>query len=502
MPTISLCMIVKNEEANLACCLDSVADLVDEIIIVDTGSTDRTVEIASRYTEKVYSYSWRDDFSDARNESFSRAAMDYCMWMDADDVLEGTQRDGFLQLKRTLSPDADMIMMRYHTAFDEEGRPTFSYFRERWIRNCPEYRWEGEVHEVIAPKGKIIYSDVAISHRKTGPGDSDRNLRIYRKMIADGKSLEPRQQYYYGRELYYHMQYEEAASVLERFLCAEGGWVENKIEACSVCADCYSRMGREEKALETLLRSMCFDVPRAEICCEIGKHFLEHENYSAAIYWYETALDLPKKEYADGAAGATGATGATGADGAAGATGATGATGVAGTGAIIPFASGLPVSLTTVAGGLAGFPAFVGFGNSVQFLTVLGSTIDITNASGTLSNFAFQMPRAGVITGFSAYFSTTAALSLIGSSVTVNAQICQSPTPNNVFTPIAGTLISLSPSLTGALSIGTQLNGALTGLNIPITAQTRLMLVFSATASGLSLLNTVTGYASAGLSIN
>ena len=84
----------------------------------------------------------------------------------------------------------------------------------------------------------------------------------------------------------------------------------------------------------------------------------------------------------------------------------------------------------------------------------------------------------------------------------MNAQIYQSPTPNNVFTPIAGTLISLSPSLTGALSIGAQLNGALTGLNIPVTAQTRLMLVFSATASGLSLLNTVTGYASAGLSIN
>lgn len=168
MPTISLCMIVKNEEANLACCLDSVADLVDEIIIVDTGSTDRTVEIASRYTEKVYSYSWRDDFSDARNESFSRAAMDYCMWMDADDVLEGTQRDGFLQLKRTLSPDADMIMMRYHTAFDEEGRPTFSYFRERWIRNCPEYRWEGEVHEVIAPR---VRSFILMSRFHTGRRD-------------------------------------------------------------------------------------------------------------------------------------------------------------------------------------------------------------------------------------------------------------------------------------------------------------------------------------------
>lgn len=201
-----------------------------------------------------------------------------------------------------------------------------------------------------------------------------------------------------------------------------------------------------------------------------------------------------------GPQGIQGVTGPIGAQGPKGCPGDEGPTGA--TGAIIPFASGLPVSLTTVAGGLAGFPAFVGFGNSAQFLTVLGSAIDITNASGTLSNFAFQMPRAGIITAFSAYFSTTAALSLIGSSVTVNAQIYQSPTPNNVFTPIAGTLISLSPSLTGALSIGAQLNGALTGLNIPVTAQTRLMLVFSATASGLSLLNTVTGYASAGLSIN
>jgi len=138
----------------------------------------------------------------------------------------------------------------------------------------------------------------------------------------------------------------------------------------------------------------------------------------------------------------------------------------------------------------------------VQGLTLLGASIDITNASGTLSNFAFQVPRAGIITAFSAFFSTTAALSLIGSTVTVNAQIYQSTTPNNVFTPIAGTLINLTPSLTGVISIGTLLNGALTGLNIPVTAQTRLMLVFSAAASGLSLVNTVVGYASAGLSIN
>ncbi len=200
--------------------------------------------------------------------------------------------------------------------------------------------------------------------------------------------------------------------------------------------------------------------------------------------------------------GPTGPTGADGLIGPTGATGPTGPTGIAGTGAIIPFASGLPVSLTTIAGGLAGIPAFVGFGSNAPGLTALGSSIDITNASGTLSNFAFQVPRAGIITSFSAFFSTTAALSLVGSTITVNAQLYQSATPNNVFTPIAGTLINLTPSLTGVLSIGTLLNGVLTGLNIPVTAQTRLMLVFSATASGLTLVNTIAGYASAGLSIN
>ena len=300
MATISLCMIVKDEEFHIARCLDSVSELVDEIIIIDTGSTDRTVEIASNYTSKVYSYPWRDDFADARNYSFSKASMDYCMWMDADDILEEVQKDKFLQLKQSLSSDIDIVMMKYNTSFDEAGKPSFSYFRERWIRNCTEYRWIGEVHEVIPPKGRIIYSDIAISHKKMGAGDPDRNLKIYQKIIADGKILEPRQQYYYGRELYYHKQYKEAVSVLEEFLLSAEGWIENKIEACSVCANCYYQLGQEESALVSLLRSMSFDLPRAELCCEIGKYFLEHGNYHNAVYWYETALNTPKNEYSSG----------------------------------------------------------------------------------------------------------------------------------------------------------------------------------------------------------
>ncbi len=300
MATISLCMIVKNEEMHIARCLDSVAELVDEMIIVDTGSIDRTVEIVSKYTSNVYSYPWEDNFSDARNYSFSKASMDYCMWMDADDILEEAEKGKFLQLKQSLPSDVDIVMMKYNTSFDEAGKPAFSYFRERWIRNCTRYRWIGAVHEVIPPSGKIIYSDIAISHKKMCAGDPDRNLKIYRKLIADGKFLEPRQQYYFGRELYYHKQYEEAASVLEQFLNSTEGWIENKIEACSICADCYYKLGQEQSALITLLRSMSFDLPRAELCCEIGKYFLEHGNFQNAIYWYETALNVPKKEISDG----------------------------------------------------------------------------------------------------------------------------------------------------------------------------------------------------------
>lgn len=300
MATVSLCMIVKNEETHLMHCLDSVADLVDEIVIVDTGSTDRTMEIASGYTTKVYSHPWKDDFSDARNESFSRATMEYCMWMDADDVLEESERDKFLQLKQSLPPDADMVMMKYHTSFDEAGNPSFTYYRERWIRNCAGYRWAGAVHEVIPPSGRVVYSDIAVSHKKTGAGDPDRNLRIYQKALAAGETLEPRHQYYYGRELYYHGMYEEAVSVLEAFLLERDGWVENKIEACSVCADCYLQLGQDEAALNTLLRSMGFDLPRAELCCELGKYFLERGDYRIAVYWYETALNTPKNERREG----------------------------------------------------------------------------------------------------------------------------------------------------------------------------------------------------------
>src|SRR3989344_3480106 len=89
MPTLSLCMITKNEELLIRNCLNSVKDLVEEIIIVDTGSIDNTKLIAKKFTNKVFDFKWNDDFAEARNESLKYAGGDWILILDADEELDG-----------------------------------------------------------------------------------------------------------------------------------------------------------------------------------------------------------------------------------------------------------------------------------------------------------------------------------------------------------------------------------------------------------------------------
>ena len=288
--TISLCMIVKNEEAVLGRCLESAADLVDEIVIVDTGSTDGTKDVARRFTDKLFDFPWVDDFAAARNFSFDQASGDYCMWLDADDVIAEDDRSKFRAMRKQLLPQADVVMMPYHTAFDPQGQPTFTYYRERVVRNDARFRWAGAVHEAITPAGEIRWSDAAVSHKKAGAGDPDRNLCIYEAQLAAGKILDPRNQFYYARELWYHSRFEEAAKVLTAFLDSGKGWLENQIEACRLLSQCMTALGRNGDALSSLLRSLTLDTPRAEVCCDIGGWFLAREQWRQAAFWYELAL--------------------------------------------------------------------------------------------------------------------------------------------------------------------------------------------------------------------
>ncbi len=288
MATVSLCMIVKNEEPVLERCLMCAKTFADEIIIVDTGSTDRTRQIGEKYG-RVYDFVWTDDFSAARNESFSRASMDYCMWLDADDVVTEENQEKILELKRSLSLDTDVVMMKYAVSEDEKGKPLFSYFRERMVRNGRGFLWEGRVHEAIVPGGKVVYSDIVISHRKMTPGDKERNLRIYEKMLQEGQILKGRNLFYYGRELMAHERYQDAIRIMEAFLNEEG-WVENQIEACLNLAICFGALGQEEDRVKALFRSFLYDAPRGEACFEIGQYFQRQEKWRQAVFWYETAL--------------------------------------------------------------------------------------------------------------------------------------------------------------------------------------------------------------------
>lgn len=290
MITISLCMIVKNEEQVIGRILGQMKLAADEIIVVDTGSTDRTKEIASQYTPLVYDYPWKEDFAAARNFACSKAVMDYWMWLDADDVVPPDQQKLLIRLKENLKPDTDMVMMKYLAGFDENNNVTFSYYRERIIKNSPQFRFEGRVHETVVPHGNILYTEIAVEHRKIAVDDPGRNLHIYQTMLAQGEVLEPRHQFYYGRELYYHGQYGEAAQVFLTFLEGKNGWVENKIEACLQLANCYEYLAKKIERLEALLYSFVYDIPRAEACCEIGRYMMEQGSWRLAIYWYQQAL--------------------------------------------------------------------------------------------------------------------------------------------------------------------------------------------------------------------
>lgn len=287
-------MIVRDEEDVLARCLDSAAGLADEVIIVDTGSTDGTKAVAARYTDKVFDFPWADDFAAARNFSFDQASCDYCMWLDADDVLEEADRAVFLRERAGLGPGVDVVMMPYHTGFDEAGRPTFSYYRERLVKNGQGMRWKGPVHEVVETRGPVVYWEAAVSHRKTRPSDPDRNLRIFQGLLEKGGELDPRQQFYYARELYYHRQYAEALAVLDAFLEEGQGWLENCIDACRHRAYCLYGLGRGDEALQALFQSFCYDLPRAEACCDIGQHFMDRQAWGQAAYWYIRALDCKR----------------------------------------------------------------------------------------------------------------------------------------------------------------------------------------------------------------
>ena len=189
MITISTCMIVKNEEALLARCLDCVRSFSDEIIIVDTGSTDRTKEIAARYTDHIYDFPWINDFAAARNFSFSKASMDYIYIADADEIIDSDNIRQIQDLKKLLLPEIDVVQM-YYTNQLEYGT-TYNYdkeYRPKLVRRLRPFLWRDPLHETLRMEPVIFDSDIAIIH-KPHANHSVRDFANLQKLIRSGQPL-------------------------------------------------------------------------------------------------------------------------------------------------------------------------------------------------------------------------------------------------------------------------------------------------------------------------
>ncbi len=192
-PGVSLCMIVKDEEQFLADCLESVRDVVDEINIVDTGSTDRTVAIAKSFGAKVIVRPWRDDFGWARNESLAMATGRWVLVLDADETITPESRR-FLQSLRTEEPGDKALFVRIiNDVEDEAGTATFSHFLPRIFPVSPRIRYGGAIHELLKLDDKLITGElsvVEILHRgytsdtSKARAKSERNLPLLRRELA------------------------------------------------------------------------------------------------------------------------------------------------------------------------------------------------------------------------------------------------------------------------------------------------------------------------------
>jgi len=298
---ISVCMIVKNEEKVLKNCLECVKQFADEIIIVDTGSTDKTKEIADKYTKNVFDFEWNDNFSTARNFSFSKATKDYIMWLDADDIIKNSEIKKINALKSKIP--ADTYMLRYAISFDKKNNETFSYYRERILRNCNLAKWHEFIHEVVIPFGKIEYLDITIEHHKKDFSNPKRNLIIYQKHIKNGEKLSARSQYYYAKELFYNGYYRKCVVELKKYLKMKNKFEPNVADSYLTLSKCCKLLNNNAKALKLLLTSLIEISPNSEILCEIGDIFVTQKNYKQAIFFYECATlvkaDIKSGQFVD-----------------------------------------------------------------------------------------------------------------------------------------------------------------------------------------------------------
>lgn len=287
MVTFSLCMIVKNEEAVLDRCLSSLSPMMDEIIIVDTGSEDATKEIAARYTDLVYDFRWTQDFSDARNFAFSKATMDYIYSADADEVLDAINQSRLQTLKEMLLPEVEVVQMKYVTTPDlNTVLNAKKEYRPKLFKRLRTFTWIDPIHETVRMAPVVFDSDVEILHLPQGRHE-ERDFHYFLLAFDRYGALSDTMLSMYAQELFLSGKSQDflhAAPVFEQaFRAGKSEPLQSKITAVLV------RIYRLQKNMDDFLALTLMDAlhtPCAEICCEIGEYFFQAQNYVLAAEWF------------------------------------------------------------------------------------------------------------------------------------------------------------------------------------------------------------------------
>ena len=241
--TLGACMIVKNEESCLAKCLESIKG-IDEIVILDTGSTDKTAEVARLYTDRFIEgvYEWEDDFSKARNKALEYATADWILIIDADETLS----PGSLDKIRDAIENADDKIMAIRLDV-VSANDVIKHKIVRVHRRHADVYWKGAAHNYLTiQRGIDIDAVITYGYSDAHKLDPDRTLRILTKAVEENPD-KPREIYYLAREYFAREDYAKAKELYDKYLTV-AVWPPEIADAHLMIAKCAVGLGDVDRA--------------------------------------------------------------------------------------------------------------------------------------------------------------------------------------------------------------------------------------------------------------
>lgn len=293
--TITLAMIVKNEADKLAACLESVKDQVDEIVIVDTGSGDSTLEVAARYTDKIFTFNWQGDFSAARNYSVAKSSGHWILYLDADESLLCTPGELRKTVMRDHKIEAYMLPLDYpiNDSTGEYNR----FLVLRLFKNTKDYFFSGRIHEqvMIQKKEAVGFAeDILIKHQAVPPKERNRKRGRNLRSLKEACALEPQNfflHYYQGLEWLGLGKPDKALPFLKSaYDNLTDDHLHFRMPALRYLLICLNALGRFDETLclgqEAALRYPDY----TDIYYLTGLALEEKAAYNPAVKWFEEAV--------------------------------------------------------------------------------------------------------------------------------------------------------------------------------------------------------------------